>query len=491
MKPWSGRLREYAPYLVVSCPSVCLSVNQALSNLRHLLSTLNPCRVDHDKSCAASVADCCFLLAELSGWNRFRSIVNIELRELRPGWLGLACLSRRVVRVSSKIQRRYPFLLVHGLLKEGPSIELLELRSSSISQNHLFVRDGIEQSGNLVEIVSAYFSSVGVPVLCALLVRCEALCTLVLLENWIYVPEADTLTRCGAGQHGLRKIHVDSCYMLADLVSCSAVIDELVVSRRARCTYGKYHGLATLFSAVADRCTPLKTFEMYNLELNQVDLRDFTTVLRVNGKVESLTGTCIAATANLQLSLVPVISHMATLAEFHVSSCLVSVVNLGDITKVIDGNATLKKLSFNQVYLRNDATLRLVDILTVNLALGLLSLGMLKQRGLANFSKQVGDRDRSRVKFKGFYAVIDSLVTYLQHGPKTCQATFQTSAPLSWSQFQGLTRRLCGNAYLSRLAVRMVSVTGCNLAVLLPCLPAGVILRDAPLTLAVETLLRC
>ncbi|KAH7978548.1 hypothetical protein HPB49_005838 [Dermacentor silvarum] len=97
MEPWSGRLREYAPCMVISYPSVCLSVNRAFSDCRHLVSILSPCRVDHDKSCAASVADGCFLLAELSGWNRFRSIVNIELRELRPGQLALNCVRTRVV----------------------------------------------------------------------------------------------------------------------------------------------------------------------------------------------------------------------------------------------------------------------------------------------------------------------------------------------------------------------------------------------------------
>ncbi|XP_049520135.1 uncharacterized protein LOC125944132 [Dermacentor silvarum] len=309
MKPWSGYLRDNAPYLVISCPSVCLSVNHALSNLRHLVSTLSPCQEDHNSSCAASVADGCFLLAELLVLNGFRSIFNIELREMRPGWLALACLRRRVVRVPCKKQRRYSFVFVHRLLMEHSSIELLELCSSSISQNHLFFRDGVELSGSMrhgqiccnqlldcppwdltdahrftvtplymLEIVSAYFSSVGVHVLCAQLIMCEALCTLVFLENWSDVPDGDTLTRCCAAHLGLRKIHSDSCYVLADLVSCSAVMDELVVSRRGLCTYGKTHRLAALFTAVADRCAPLKTYEVYVL-VNQVDRRDFSRVL--------------------------------------------------------------------------------------------------------------------------------------------------------------------------------------------------------------------
>ncbi|KAH7981162.1 hypothetical protein HPB49_022131 [Dermacentor silvarum] len=500
MKPWSGRLREYAPYLVISCPSVCLSVNHALSNLRHLVSTLNPCRVDHNSSCASSVADCCFLLAELSGWNRFRSIVNIELRELRPGQLALTCLRRRVVHVPSKIQRRYPFALVHVLLMEDPSIELLELCSSSISQNHLFFRDGVELSGSMrhgliryyqlldyppreltdarhstgtplymVEIVSAYFASVGVHMLCAHLVMFEALCTLVFLENWIDVPEAETLPRVGAAHHGLRKIHGDSCYVLAYLVSYSAVTDELAISHHARGTHGKPHGLPALFATVADRCAPLKTYEVCNPELSQVDPWDFYRVLSVRAKLERPTATYIAATADLQFSLTPVISHKATLAKIHVSGCLVPAHNLGNITKAIQGNVTLKKLSFSHVYLNSDATFRITDTLTVNLTQGLLSFGTVKQRGSANFSKQVGDMDqKSRVKFNGFYAVSDS-----QYAVRDA--------------LRGLSRRLRGNAYLSRLAVRMVSVTGCNLAVLLSVFVRCGYLGDAPLALAMET----
>ncbi|XP_070394723.1 uncharacterized protein [Dermacentor albipictus] len=527
MGPWSGRLREYAAYLVGSYPSLCPSVNQLFSNLRYLRSILSHRRVDHDKSCTASATEGCFLIAELSLWNEFLWVINFELREVSPGRLALACLRGRVVPVASNMQRRHSFVLVHWLLMEHRCIEFVELCESRISQNHFLFRDGLRLSRNLrhvklcyyllddypprdlmdalrstvatldtLEIVSVRFSSVGVHMLCELIASCEALRALVFLENWIDVPEIEALMRCCAAHRSLRKIHVDelfvtidACYVLADLLSRSAVIDELVVSRCAPGGYGSPYGFAALFAAIANRCAPLEAFELYNFELNEADLRDLSRALSGRANVKRLTIMCTAASPGLYLSLASVISNNATLAEIYVSGQLVPSDNFEHIAKAIEGNVTLKKLSFSQACLSGDDALPLVHALSVNWTLELLSVGTVTQPGLASFSKQVSDGDlRSRIEFNCFCAATDDLVACLQQGPKTSHVIFEPSVSLSWSQLQGLTRGLCGNAYLSSIAVRMNGVIDCSLAVLLSTVFASCrYLRDAQLSFATET----
>ncbi|XP_070384346.1 uncharacterized protein [Dermacentor albipictus] len=518
IEPWSGHLRKYSAFLASSYPSPCLTVNQLFPNLHHLVNIFSHCRVDHDKSRAATEADGCFLFVQLSVRKGFRSIVNIELREMIPNRLALPSLCGRQVRVTCKIQSRHSLALVYFLLMEHLSIDFAELCTSSISQNQLFMRDGILLSGNLrlidysskklmdtlrspvttlymLEIMSVYFSNVGVRVRCKLFVKFVAPCTLIFPENWIDVPEAEALIHYCYAHHGTSKAYidelfatVDSCYVLDDLVRHNAAIDELVLSRRARCTYRKPQGFATCFSAVSDRCSRIKTFEICDFELNNTDLRDFQSGLNGSVKMQRPNVTCTAAAAGLQFFLGLFILSKATLAEIQVSSCLAPVHHLCEITKEIGGHETLKKLSLSQVYRSGDTTLWPVDTLKVNLTEGFLRLGTEKQPGLANFSKQIGVRGRgSGAEFEGFYAVIDSLSAYLRKGRKTWQATFEAPVPLSWPQFNKPTSRPCGNAYLTRLAVRMATVIDCNLAVRLSVFAGCGYQREAPLALATET----
>ncbi|XP_065303958.1 uncharacterized protein [Dermacentor albipictus] len=526
IEPWSGRLRNYAAFLVISCPSGCPSINQVFPKLHHLLNIFTHCRVDHDKTRAGSEVDGCFLLAELFVRKELNSNSNIELRELRPSWLPLSSLCGLVLRVPSKIQRRRSLALVDWVVMKHPTIDFAELCTSSISQNQLFMRDGIDLSCNIrhgqmcyynvvnypsrklvdtlrapvimldmLKIMSVYFLSVGLYMLCAVFVSGEAPCTLVFLENGIDVPEAKALIHYIDAHHGTSKAYidelfatVDSCYVLDDLVRHNAAVDELVLSRRARGTYRKPHGFAAFFAAVLDRCSLIKTFEMCDFELNKANLRDFSSVLNGSVRMQRPNVTCTAIAAVPQFSLGLFILRKATLAEIHVSSCLAPVHNLGEITKESGGHETLKQLSLSQVYLSGETTLRLVDTLKVNLTKGFLSRSTEKLPGLANFSKEIGDRDQSsRAEFEGFYAVTDSPIAYIQNRPKTCQATFETPVPLSWTQFKKPTIRPCGNAHLTRLAVRMVTVIDCNLAVLLSVFAMSGYLRQAPLALVTVT----
>ncbi|KAH7977710.1 hypothetical protein HPB49_003205 [Dermacentor silvarum] len=100
MGPRRGHLREFCAHLVGSYPSVCPSVNQLFYNLHCMRSIMGHRRVDLDKSCTASAADDCFIVAELSQWNNFLWVINIEPRE---GRLALACLRGRVVPVASNV----------------------------------------------------------------------------------------------------------------------------------------------------------------------------------------------------------------------------------------------------------------------------------------------------------------------------------------------------------------------------------------------------
>ncbi|XP_065303962.1 uncharacterized protein [Dermacentor albipictus] len=347
----------------------------------------------------------------------------------------------------------------------------------------------------MLEIMNVYFSSIGVHLLCELFVRCEAPCTFVFLENWIDVPEAEALMHYCDAHHATTKAYMDELFVtvdsrcvLVDLVRHIAAIDELVLSRCVRCTCRKPHGFAAFFAAVLDRCSLIKTFEMCDFELNKANLRDFSSVLNGSGKMQRPNVMCTAAAWGVQFSLGLFILHKPIPADVHVSSCLPPVDNFGEITKQVGGQETLKKLSLSQVYLSGDATLRLVGTLKVNLTKSFLSLGTERQRGLANLSKQIGDRGHSsRTDFKRFYAADDSLIAYLQNGPKTWQATFETPVPHLWPQFKKPSSRPCGNACLMRLAARMATVIECNLAVLLSVFASCGYQWEAPLALAMET----
>ncbi|KAH7981127.1 hypothetical protein HPB49_021808 [Dermacentor silvarum] len=220
MGPRSGRLRESGGHLVGSYPSACPSVNQLFSILRWMRSVMFHPRVDLNKSCTASVVDGCFHLMELSLWKDFLWVINIELRD---GRLALACLRGRVVPLPSNVQRSASFILVHWLLMQHRSSEIVELRVSRGPAKQF--RSGLELSGNLrhvtlgyhllgypprdlrdelrstgtaldtLEIMSVRFSSVGLSMLGELLDRCNAMGTVDFLENCIDVREAQAPMR--------------------------------------------------------------------------------------------------------------------------------------------------------------------------------------------------------------------------------------------------------------------------------------------------------
>ncbi|KAH7980138.1 hypothetical protein HPB49_013283 [Dermacentor silvarum] len=220
MGPRSGRLPEPGAYMVDSYPSLYPSVTQLFSNLRGMRSILGDRRMDHDKSCTARAIDGCFHLAELSLWNNFLWLFNMELRE---GRLALACLCGRMVPMASNMQRRRSFILAYWPLKQHRFTDFVELGESrsrtkqfrgglSVSRNlkysrlcyHLLdypTRDMMNTHLSTVatldtlEIVSVRFSSVGVSMLCELLDRCDPMATLVFRKNWIDVPEAQALLR--------------------------------------------------------------------------------------------------------------------------------------------------------------------------------------------------------------------------------------------------------------------------------------------------------
>ncbi|KAH7977695.1 hypothetical protein HPB49_003190 [Dermacentor silvarum] len=226
MEPQSGRLRESAAYMVGSYPSECLAVHQLYSNLRCLRRIMGHRRLDLYKSCTASAADGCFHLAQLSLWNNFLWVINIELRQ---GRLALACLRGRGVT--------YSFLQLMGCC----CIECVELCKSRSSQEEFLLRDVLSVYRNLrharlcyqlldyptrdlmdalrstvttldtLEIVSVRFSSVGVSMLSELLDRFDAMGTLVFLDNWIDVPEAEALLRlCAAHRCSARSTSTSS-----------------------------------------------------------------------------------------------------------------------------------------------------------------------------------------------------------------------------------------------------------------------------------------
>ncbi|KAH7978337.1 hypothetical protein HPB49_005207 [Dermacentor silvarum] len=205
MGPWSGRLHEYAAYLVGNCSKLHLLVDQLFSNLHYLRSIEGHCRVNHDKSGTASAANGCMVLVDLFLCNEFLWVIAFELHQISPGRLTLACLRGRVVHVAPNMQRRPSFGLVLWLLMAHRCIEIVELRDSGVQQNHFLIRDGSSLSRNqgnvklcnyllddypprdlmdalrstvatfdTLEIISVHFPSVGVPMQCKLLGWCEA-----------------------------------------------------------------------------------------------------------------------------------------------------------------------------------------------------------------------------------------------------------------------------------------------------------------------------
>lgn len=528
MGPWSGRLRDYAAYLVTNHPNLCPSINQLFSNLLYLRSILSQRQVDHDRSCTAGAPDGCFLLAELSLWNEFLWVANFELREVRPGRLALTCLRGRVVPITSDMQRRHSFVLIHWLLMEHRCIESVELCESRITRNRFLFRDGLRLSHNLrhvklcyyllddyplrdlisvlhsnvstldtLEVVSVCFSDIGVRMLRELLVKCQALRTFIFLNNQVNALEIEALVRCCAAHRTLRRVHVDEllvtpegCHALADMVSRNTVIDELVVSGFAREPYEPACGFSSLFTAVANRCKPLATFELCNFVLSEADFEELSRVMSGGASVKRLSVMCTAASYDLRLSLAPMISNNTMLEEIFVNSCLVRGDELEAIAKAIEGNVTLKKLTLNQACFSGDAALPLVNAMLVNRTLQFLSIGTVRQPGLSNFSKQVSDNDlRSRVEFNCLCLSTDDLIACLQQGPKTSHVTFGPPAPLTEYQLQGLARGLCGNVYLTSLVVLINGMIDFNLAVLLSTVFASCrSLRDAQLSFGADSM---
>ncbi|XP_049518808.1 uncharacterized protein LOC125943502 [Dermacentor silvarum] len=149
MERWRGRLRESAAYMVGSYPSECPAVHQLYSNLRCFRSIVGHHRLDLYKSCTASAADGCFHLAQLSLWNNFLWVINIELCQ---GRLALACLRGRGVTVASHVQRVCSFLQLMGHC----CLDCVELCKSRRSQEQFLLRDVLSVSRNVRQTRPCY-----------------------------------------------------------------------------------------------------------------------------------------------------------------------------------------------------------------------------------------------------------------------------------------------------------------------------------------------
>ncbi|KAH7979474.1 hypothetical protein HPB49_009534 [Dermacentor silvarum] len=263
MGPWNGRLRDSGAHLVGNYPNECPSVNQLFSNLRCVGSILGHRRVDLDKPCSASSDEGCFHIAQLSLSNNLLWVINIELRE---GRLALGCLRGRVAPLACNMQRSASFILIHWPLMQHRSIEFVELRESRRRPKDS--RDGLELSGNLRHVTLCYHLLDYPP---RVVDGCAPLCTdharhagdreRVLLERGCEravrsarqvrrhvhacLPrELDRRAR-GSGADAMmcraplqRQIHVDElfatidrCSVLADLATCTEVVEEPVVNR--------------------------------------------------------------------------------------------------------------------------------------------------------------------------------------------------------------------------------------------------------------------
>ncbi|KAH7980137.1 hypothetical protein HPB49_013282 [Dermacentor silvarum] len=220
MGPRSGRRREPGVHLVCSYPNVCPAVHQLFSNLSCMQRMMGQRRVNLNKPCTASTVHGCLQLTELSLRNNFLWVINIELHE---GRLAGACLRGRVVPVASNMQHQRSFFLVHWPLMHRRSTEFVQLRESRRRPKQF--RGDLELSGNLrharlgyhlllcltrdlmdalrsavttldmLAFMSMRFSCVGVIMVSELLNLCDAMGTLVFLESWIDVPEAQALLR--------------------------------------------------------------------------------------------------------------------------------------------------------------------------------------------------------------------------------------------------------------------------------------------------------
>ncbi|XP_065292897.1 uncharacterized protein [Dermacentor albipictus] len=100
-----------------------------------------------------------FFLAERPIWNEFPSFINIELREVRPGELAMACLRSRLVSDVSNMQHRYLFGLVHWLLMKHCCIKFVEPSESHVTHNHFLLLRDFWLSRNLGNVkLSSYRS---------------------------------------------------------------------------------------------------------------------------------------------------------------------------------------------------------------------------------------------------------------------------------------------------------------------------------------------
>ncbi|XP_070384774.1 uncharacterized protein [Dermacentor albipictus] len=470
-RPWRGRLREYPECLVGSCPGLWPSVNQLASSLRCPRISRNHSRVDLDKSCTANAADSGFLLAERSQRNISLLVVNIELRK---GRLTAACLRRRAVPAALSLQHRHSVELVYWILMDYRCVDIVELCESHMSPNKFLFRSEFQlirklrpaklcyhllddnpprnltdslrspvTTFDMLESRSVRFSRVSIHEPSELPDRFETMRALLFRENKCDVPDAEALIRCCTTHRSQEKIHVDEtfklivcCYVLAELVSRSAVIEKLVMSR---CVHSAPHEFAALTGsrAVGDRCELLGTFEMQNFEQDDADIPDLSSALNISAYVKTPNVTCTTTSPGLQLTAAPDIWHVATLGKIYMSGYLVPVDFLRERT--IEVNATLKKLTVSQACLNRDYDSRLVDALSVNWMLELSSLGTVVQPGLGNFWAQVGERDqRSRIELTCCYAATDEVIGCLQCVLKISHVPLELPVFLAWPEYQEL-----------------------------------------------------
>ncbi|XP_064486422.1 NLR family CARD domain-containing protein 3-like isoform X2 [Ornithodoros turicata] len=246
------------------------------------MNTLKNGRTDFYRRCTASHSDTCWLLCNLSPWNRILHFVDIEIKEDSPGRLTLQSIDveilmafsadsviraaltiyllmknhrciERLNLVNDVVSRRYPFLLLRGLyfnrglrhlklsssptpkmfgddlsaaLKRIPTLESLEIGKIRLSRNAAgIIADMMQKNSSLTKVsfMENEISEAGTLALLGSLTCNKVLETLCIDDSRLEIRGAETLSRLLCTSQTIKELSVKYIANLNDELFMSIV----------------------------------------------------------------------------------------------------------------------------------------------------------------------------------------------------------------------------------------------------------------------------
>ncbi|KAG0409847.1 hypothetical protein HPB47_013036 [Ixodes persulcatus] len=198
-------LLEYAAHIEQLCPG--MSTSQTIyAQLRDKKGSWSSRVMGRYLLCTDDGTNPCHLLQDLSIWNEFLRVLDVELKEVAPGRLGVVTLLG-IYPWADWIDsdRQHPYILLHWLLREHHCIKTLEFKQAVIPGEPQLLCDALCASSQLTRFKLSDFGYLGVTstqVVAAL----SAMTNLVELELTHVHVSRDVLTQLMKTLEGMRSL---------------------------------------------------------------------------------------------------------------------------------------------------------------------------------------------------------------------------------------------------------------------------------------------